>query len=182
LRDLTGKHEVGAWADLVLDVYVGGRCDVVVAETNKGGQLVAQNLRAAAAKRGLEVRVLGRDERCFFNSRIVNVREVYARGAKEDRAEPIATAYERGMIVHPFGTRLDSLEDTLTSWEPGTKGDSPGDLDALVHAAVELLALAGSARPNAEPMRGILEVNAALQQAPTPLGLSRILANPGGKI
>lgn len=139
--DHSGKIDVGAWADIVLNIYVTNGCELVLAETNKGGQLVTQNLRVAAAARGLTVIVVGRDERPHPVKGTVFVKEVFARGAKEDRAEPVATAYQRGRVSHVHGVDLRSLEDTLTTWEPAPNAESPGDLDALVHAAVELLDL-----------------------------------------
>lgn len=155
LTDQSGKHSVNAWADIALDLYLGHAdpC-LLIAETNKGGQLVVQNLRAAATSRGLTVVEIGREERAPMHRtpRTIHVREVFARGAKEDRAEPIATAYERGRISH-VGDKLTSLEDTLTTWEParealrGRRPDSPGDLDALVHGIVELLGLSNN-RPD----------------------------------
>jgi phage terminase large subunit-like protein len=88
----------------------------------------------------------------------VFVREVYARGAKEDRAEPVATAYERGRVSHVIGADLVGLEDTLTTWEPLPGNDSPGDLDALVHAMVELLDLSKNTLDPRQDFKGIGEV------------------------
>lgn len=141
LGDWSGVHAVGAWADIAITEYLKASCDYIIAETNKGGSLIAQNLRAAATKHGLQVHVLGKDEVVRPQKGVIGIREVYARGTKADRAEPVATAYERGSVVHIAGASLGSLEDTLTTWEPDTATDSPGDLDALVHAIVDLLEL-----------------------------------------
>lgn len=166
LGDDSGKHEVGRWADIVLDRYVQHGCDLVIAETNKGGQLVTQNLRAAAKERNLSVVVVGKDEQPQRVRGTVFVKEVYARGAKEDRAEPVGTAYQRGRISHVQGVDLASLEETLTGWEPSPSADSPGDLDALTHAAIELLGL-NENRPDASiGFRGIEQLGKALVQPP----------------
>jgi phage terminase large subunit-like protein len=144
LGDDSGKHEASKWGTIVLDRYVRNVCHLVLAETNKGGALVTQNLRALARERGLEVIVVGKEEQPLPVAGKVFVKEVFARGAKEDRAEPVATAYERRRVSHVIGVDLSSLEETLTNWEPGStekRYDSPGDLDALVHACVELLDL-----------------------------------------
>jgi phage terminase large subunit-like protein len=141
LGDASGKYDPHKWAAIVLDWYCNHGCDLVIAEINKGGSLVTQNLRAIAKERGLEVIVVGKDERPKRVAGKVFVKEVSARGAKEDRAEPVATAYERRHVSHVIGLNLTSLEDTLTTWEPAPNADSPGDLDALVHAMVELLDL-----------------------------------------
>lgn len=141
LANFSGKHDPPTWAKLVLDEYLLGKYDVVVVETNKGGNLVTQNLRAAAKDRNLRVIVLEGDDRRRHQEGVVYVREVHARGPKEDRAQPMATAYERGRVSHVSGVNLDTLEDTLTTWEPVPGARSPDDLDALTHAITELLSL-----------------------------------------
>jgi phage terminase large subunit-like protein len=184
LGDHSGRYAVDAWATLVLDLYVKGGCDCVVVETNKGGDLVTQVLRAAAQRKELRVTVLGKDEPARVTRGTVYVREVHARGAKEDRAQPLATAYERGRVSHVEGVDLRELEDTVTTWEPAPGHRSPDALDALVHVASELLGL-GSNRPDPTiAFRGLTEANAAIQRAPrgggnlaAPLGGGR-----GGRI
>ena len=116
------------------------------------------------------------------------MREVTARGAKDLRAEPVATAYERGRVSHVLGAALSSLEDTLTTWEPPTSErsshDSPGDLDALVHGVVELLGLADNAVDNTVGFGGLAEMNKKLvqptAQAPVSQSYARALIVPGG--
>lgn len=141
LGDASGKLDADKWASLALDWYVGHGCDLVLAETNKGGSLVATTLKVLARERGLEVIVVGRDEQPHRVQGKVFVKEVFARGAKEERAEPVGAAYQRQRISHVIGANLTSLEDTLTTWEATPNADSPGDLDALVHAITELLSL-----------------------------------------
>lgn len=141
IADDSGKHEAPKWAALVLERYVTGRCDIVVVETNKGGNLLTQNLRAGARDRRLEVIVLGDKERPSHQAGKVFIREIYSKGEKADRARPLSTAYERGRISHVRGVDLSSLEATLTGWEPTPGARSPDDLDALTHIMVELLEL-----------------------------------------
>jgi phage terminase large subunit-like protein len=171
IGDSSGKHKPEQWGVLVLDRYVKGECDLVVAETNKGGDLVAQNLKSLARERGLEVIVVGKDERPHRVQGKVFVKEVHARGEKGDRAAPVATAYERGRVSHVVGADLSSLEDTLTTWEPPTEGsrrDSPGDLDALVHAMVELLDLNNAAPDAVRDFTGIHKVAEQLAKPSSP--------------
>jgi len=175
LADLSGKIDVGRWAEILLDRYVKHECDLVIAETNKGGQLVTQNLRAAAKERGLDVIVVGKDERPRPVPGKVFVKEVYARGAKEERAEPVATAYERRRVSHVNGADLASLEDTLTTWEPAPNADSPGDLDALVHACVELLDLSSNVPDPAAGFVGIEQAAKQLQAPPKSTSISTSL-------
>jgi phage terminase large subunit-like protein len=181
LKDASGKYEPEAWAKIVLDWYVEDDCDLVLAETNKGGQLVATNLRAAAKERGLEVIVIGKDEHPPQRVRgKVFVRELYARGAKEDRAEPVATAYERKRVSHVLGADLASLEDTMTTWEPKPNADSPGDLDALVHACTELLDLTANEPAPDAGFKGIAEVAKQVLAPPKPTNLSQVFSTTFG--
>lgn len=175
LGDDSGKHKPERWAELALDRYVDHGCDLIIAETNKGGQLVVQNLRAIARARGLEVLVIGKDDRAPPRTAgKVFVREVYARGAKEDRAEPVATAYERRRVSHVIGSDLASLEDTLTTWEPAPNADSPGDLDALVHAMVDLLDLSNNLP---DPLAGFVGLAEAAKAIATPVAVTSSLAH-----
>ncbi len=162
LGDYSGRHSADAWGGIVLDKYVAGRCDCVVVETNKGGDLVTANLRSAAGKRGLSVVVLGKDETPRHQPGIVYVREVHARGAKEDRAQPLATAYERGRVSHILGTDLQALEDTITTWEPAPGQRSPDALDALVHVGTELLGLLTNKVDRSAGFAGITALAAAI--------------------
>jgi phage terminase large subunit-like protein len=181
LGDYSGKMDPGAWVKVVIDRYLKGGCDVVIAETNKGGSLVATTLRAVAALDHIEVIVLGKDERAPVPMPgKIFVREVYARGDKADRAEPVATAYQRGRVSH-VGSDLVSLEDTLTTWEASPNADSPGDLDALVHATVDLLDLTKNVPDPAEAFKGI-DVLAKELAAPAanPVSLAHVLSREFG--
>lgn len=184
LGDRTGKHKPDVWAGIVLDLYVRGRADLVIVETNRGGDFVAQNLRAAADKRGLRVVVVGKDERPRHVPGVVNVKEVHARGPKEDRAQPLATAYERRRVSHVVGVDLRELEEVLTTWEPQAGKRSPDPLDALAHAATELLGLLDNKPDPRTGFSGILQAGKALTQPPTRgLNISTLLGGGrGGRI
>jgi phage terminase large subunit-like protein len=145
LRDDSAKFDTAAaWVDLVLDMYVRDRCDMIALETNKGGELSTALIRMAAANRGLEVVT---SKPVYKDPTKVYVKEVYAYGDKADRAAPLAAAYERGQVSHVLGADLSRLEDTLCTYEPGVKNQpSPDDLDALVHATTDLLDLGGTAQ------------------------------------
>jgi phage terminase large subunit-like protein len=163
--DLSGKHQAEKWAGIVLDDYLEKRIDVVVVETNKGGDLVTSNLRAGATSRSLNVVVVGEKERPRHQRGVVFVKEVHARGPKEDRAQPMSTAYERGRVSHVIGVDLSTLEETLTTWEPTPGARSPDDLDALTHVIVELLDLKEHDADNRAGFRGITKAAKLLDGA-----------------
>jgi phage terminase large subunit-like protein len=141
IADYTAKMTPEAWAAKALDVYTEQGCDLIVVETNKGGEGIAAILRLTAQQRGLQCVTVGKDEKPRHNPRVVSLKERFARGAKEDRAQPAAVAYEAGRISHVEGSDLEALESTLTTWQPAPDAVSPGDLDALAHLANELLDL-----------------------------------------
>lgn len=177
LGDYTGKYDPHTWGKLVLDKYVAGECDLVIVETNKGGDLLTQNLRAAAKDRHLTVTVLDDKTRPSHVHGIVYVREIYSRGSKQDRAQPVSTAYERGRVAHVNGVDLTDLEETLTTWEPELGGRSPDRLDPLVFAVIEVLGLSND-DPN--PLTGFEGIEKAQHRLATP-GRAHPLASLHGR-
>lgn len=174
LADATGKYAAHAWADVALDRYVAGRCDVLVVETNKGGNLLVQNLRAAAKDRELVVKVFKKDERPPPHARgVVHVKEVHSRGEKSDRAKPLSTAYQRGRVSHVEGAELAKLEEVLTTWNPATDGRSPDRLDAEVIIMGELLGLTDDEPDLSKGFTGLEELAKALRG-----GVGGLNANP----
>jgi phage terminase large subunit-like protein len=180
LGDHTDKHTPEAWATKVLDLYVDGRCDLVIVETNKGGDLLVRNLRAAASERGLVVVVIGKDERASGHQMgVVHVREIYSRGEKADRARPLSTAYEKNRVCHVG--RFPELEDVLTTWEPTPGARSPDRLDATVSAVTELLGLSSNAPDPAAGFKGIGRAQASLDSpAQNRSNVARLLGGSSG--
>jgi phage terminase large subunit-like protein len=123
LADLTSQGDSpAAWAARVGGAYRGFRANRVVAEINNGGDMVAEVLRQAEPH--------------------LPVRTVTATRGKFLRAEPVAAAYERGLVFHA-GT-FPKLEDQLCALTPDfdrRAGSSPDRADALVWAIADLLAL-----------------------------------------
>ena len=179
IADHSAKLAPAKWAEVVLDAYVTGQCACVVVETNKGGELVTQNLRAHAGKKGLNVVVIGKDEVSQHVPSTVYVKEVHARGPKEDRAQPLATAYERGRVSHVIGSDLVELEDLLTTWEPTPGARSPDALDACVHAVSELLGWTSNKPDPSIGFKGILKVADAIARPHKPTNLSALFHVPG---
>jgi phage terminase large subunit-like protein len=102
------------WGKAVIQAFDDWKADLVVAETNFGGPMVAANLRNLRQH--------------------LPIKEVHASRGKIIRAEPISTLYENGTIWH--AGVFPMLEDQLTTWVPGMP--SPDRLDALVWAMTEL--------------------------------------------
>lgn len=124
LDDQTGKYTPGQWADRAVAAYDFWKADALVVELTYGRDMVTHTLTNSAAAKSVLPRIIGVDSR---------------RG-KEIRAEPIVAVYEKHRAVH-VGERgaLAELEDELTTWVPG-EGPSPNRVDALVHAATQMLA------------------------------------------
>lgn len=99
-----------AWGRRAIEAFHDYKADVIVAESNNGGDLVAHTLKTIDPS--------------------VPVKLVHASRGKQTRAEPIAALYEQGRVWHVG--RLRELEDQLTSWDPINSRKSPDRLDALV--------------------------------------------------
>ncbi|AVX05144.1 hypothetical protein MXMO3_02632 [Maritalea myrionectae] len=126
LADLSFKPAPALkWARKVIHAFEQFDADLVVAETNQGGDLVGLNLKQLAPT--------------------LPLKQVRAHRGKFARAEPVALLYERGLVRHVGDLR--ELEDEMCAFAPGTntKG-SPDRMDALVWAITEL-ALGGDTRP-----------------------------------
>jgi phage terminase large subunit-like protein len=107
------------WALAAVSLYESLVADCIVAEVNQGGELVVEMLRQVAPN--------------------VAVRMVRATRGKYLRAEPVATLYRRGLVLH--AGQFPGLEDQMCDFGPGglSGGASPDRLDALVWALTELL-------------------------------------------
>ena len=115
LADLTSQGDSpGQWGGRVGVAYRGFKANRVVAEVNNGGDMVSEVLRQSHPH--------------------LPVRAVHATRGKYLRAEPVAAAYERGLVFH-VGTFM-KLEDQLCALTPDfdsrAAGYSPDRADALV--------------------------------------------------
>jgi phage terminase large subunit-like protein len=111
LDDCTIHTTPQKWAEAAITAYNRHEANIIVGETNNGGDLVEMNIKAV-------------DTSIPFKS-------VHASRGKATRAEPISTLYESGH-VHHFGT-FPELEDQMVEWVPGS-GKSPDRIDSLVWA------------------------------------------------
>lgn len=134
LDDASGIYSPAEWAFKTVKIYRDRMANRIVAETNKGGDLVVSNIKTADR-----------------NAKVITVR---ASRGKIIRAEPIAALYEQGRIHHvtTFQGQFDKLEDQLCDWNPLMSSDSPDRLDALVWVLSDLML--GASRPIYEAQEG----------------------------
>jgi len=121
LRDVSERLTPERWARRAIQTYYETRANLLVAESNFGGQMVQSTIRAVDPN--------------------VPVKLVTASRGKRLRAEPVSALDEQGKLHH-VGT-FPTLEDQLCSWVPDSGDPSPDRLDARVWAIIELM-LAGA--------------------------------------
>jgi phage terminase large subunit-like protein len=146
LADHSGHHEAEAWAAILLDTYVSHRCDCIMVERNRGGDLCVQAIRGLARERKLRVEVVDIDAPTRHAQGVILVKEIHSRSDKTTRALPTAPIYEHGLVSHVIGVDLGDLETEMTTFVPGPKVESPNRLDALVFGLWELCDLGREAQ------------------------------------
>lgn len=116
----------------------------LVYEDNFGKQWLRDGLIDAFADHhglGEAERRMAKDEALAeampFPSPYKLLRKVTAQHGKHLRAQPLAMRYEQGRVLH-VGV-FPELEDQLTTWNPHESNDSPDRVDALVHAATDIM-------------------------------------------
>lgn len=116
LEDLSDRLSPHDWGQRVVAAYGRYKADRVVAEINKGGDLVERIVRSIDST--------------------TSYKAVRATRGKATRAEPISALYEQNRVFHgrPFGR----LEEQLCEYIPGITSKSPDRLDALVWALTDL--------------------------------------------
>lgn len=118
LADASIKGKPHEWAHEIISQYYKFFANVVVGETNQGGDLIESMLRAHGG--------IG-----------VPFASVRASQGKAIRAEPVSMLYEQSK-VHHVGTH-NELEDEICSWDPTIDLKSPDRMDALVWAITWLI-------------------------------------------
>lgn len=118
LEDCTVKAGPATWGKVAKDAFDRHDADVVVGETNYGGEMVRFVIQTARPK--------------------TNYKSVTATRGKAVRAEPVAALYEQGKVRHVGYFR--DLEDELSAFSTtGFTGEqSPNRADALIWAITEL--------------------------------------------
>ncbi len=136
LDDRSVRGNPYKWARAALRAYVDNDCNVMVGETNYGGEMVEHTVKTMPAERDPKT---GKE---YPSGDYIRFDTVSAGINKKLRAEPAVALYEqtkRGFRrVYHVGTFGD-LESQLTAWVPD-QGDSPDRLDALVWGINYLIA------------------------------------------
>lgn len=169
--DASSRSKPDKWGDDTIKTCDQNDADTVVVERNRGGDLVAANVRAAARRKRGETA-----------SQALKIIEVLATKGKAIRAEPVSTLAEKGFL-HIVG-HLPELEQEITEWNPRLGGKSPNRLDAMVMLVWYLARLGDEAKPDYRPgFKGLKQASAVLRGAARP-GLSGLAAAlprwPGG--
>lgn len=132
IEDLSLKAGPATWGRVTVQAYVRHKADVVVGETNYGGDMVRATIQTAAAVEGCRV----------------NFKKVTATRGKHVRAEPFSALYEQGKVRH-VGVHA-KLEDELcgmtTTGYTGT--GSPNRADAWIWVLAELFPAVVSQKTN----------------------------------
>jgi hypothetical protein len=118
LEDCTVKAGPATWGKIAVDAYERHAADVIVGESNYGGDMVRYTIQTQKQR--------------------VPYKSVTATRGKAVRAEPIAALYEQGKVRHVGYFR--ELEDELSGFSTvGYVGShSPNRADALIWALTEL--------------------------------------------
>ena len=118
-QDATAKYAPIEWGHKVVDLYHKYQAQLVIAETNQGGEMVEtilRNLDPMIAYKGIHVQT-----------------------GSLTRAEPVAHCYQRGEVVHYEG--LQNLELAQCGWNPYAGEHTPDEISALTRALTELFKL-----------------------------------------
>lgn len=116
LSDDTLKDTPKQWAQKAINIYKDLKADLIVGETNNGGDLIETVLRTIDIN--------------------IPYKKIHASRGKITRAEPISSLYEQGK-VHHVG-KFDDMEDEMCTYTAETS-ESPNRMDALVWAITELM-------------------------------------------
>lgn len=115
IDDCTMKGSPNQWAQAAIAAYDDVAADILVAETNNGGDMVRSTIAAVDPD--------------------VNFKKLWASRGKAIRAEPVQSLYEQGRVFHC--RVFPELEAEMTTWVPRMRMPSPNRLDAMVWGVTE---------------------------------------------
>lgn len=117
--DFSGIMTTDEWAHRAVDLYRQYKANVIVAEVNNGGNLVADVIHNIDPN--------------------IYVEMVHAAKSKYARAEPVSQLYEKRQKRVTHEGEMTELEEELTTYVPRDAKHSPNRLDALVWALTYLI-------------------------------------------
>lgn len=117
LDDRSIRGTPDEWAQAVYDAYTHWKADMVVGETNNGGDLVEKNIRSV--------------------SRVIPFQKVWASRGKAIRAQPVAALCAHGDLH--VAVSLPELEGEMIGWNPDSGEPSPNRLDAMVWGVTAMI-------------------------------------------
>ena len=117
LRDASMHGSPDEWARVAIRLYNDLHADLIIGETNNGGDMIETILRTIDIN--------------------IPYKGVHASRGKIIRAEPISALYEQRK-VHHVGM-FAKLEDQMCDWTPTGNHHSPDRMDALVWVLSELM-------------------------------------------
>jgi hypothetical protein len=129
IADHTTSGDPAIWPAAVIRAHILHNADLIVAEKNNGGEMVAHVIRQTSIEM---------EDGTTVNGANLPIKLVWASRGKQTRAEPISILWgtegapARAHLVGHYG----ALEDELCQWIPGDP--SPNRLDALVWTMTEL--------------------------------------------
>lgn len=151
LADGSSRSKPEKWGMDVIAMCQQWQADVVVGERNRGGDLVASNIRAMKERRS-----------GIVAAKALKIVDVYATRGKAIRAEPVSALCDKGMIR--IVGRMPELESELTDWNPRLGGRSPNRLDALVWLVWYLARLGEEDKPDYRAgFKGLPQASAGLR-------------------
>jgi phage terminase large subunit-like protein len=142
LSNLSGKHDINFWPDLVLDRYRDSRCDLVLIETNHAGTTWAKIFSDACKLRGWRFHGdISEDATPHHEPGALNFRafSVSNRQNKAERAQSAANWVRAGKVSFVEGA-LGALKEQLADFS-GDDNRPDDQVDAFVHAVNYLLRL-----------------------------------------
>jgi phage terminase large subunit-like protein len=122
LADYSCKKSPQGWGERVVQAWLDWKADIIIVESNFGGDMAKAVIETASKERGV----------------FCNVQLRSASRGKAIRAEPVAMLCDQGRVHHVGVNALSELEDEMCTWEPGSNW-SPNRLDSYVWAMTELL-------------------------------------------
>jgi phage terminase large subunit-like protein len=208
LEDRTDRKDPEVYAAESVVMYIRGKCDCLVIETDRGGVLPSRLVAAVARdiaplpgespertrqlaelRKALNgtvwrVEVVSVSFQTRFQHGVIYVREVRTWADRQTRASLLGQLYHQHRVSHPFEVDLDTYETTITTHEFRPREQSPGDLDCGTWAAVELTGAYQDLKMGSKGQQQLNEAarqqhQQAMEQARRPVGYIRQPAGRG---